>query len=150
MELRLQRNPSSAHATTGTLTVDGQFECYTLEDVVRDLGPKGEGKIKDETAIPPGTYPVIINMSPRLKKLMMRLLEVPFFDGILIHSGNNEAHTKGCILVGSKLAGDTIAGGTSTGALAALKAKVQAALDRGEPVCITILAAQPPASVPGV
>ncbi|MFN7956822.1 MAG: DUF5675 family protein [Holophagaceae bacterium] len=142
MELRLQRNPSSARATTGTLLVDGQFECYTLEDVVRQLGPRGEGKVQDETAIPPGTYRVIINMSPRLGKPMMRLLDVPFFDGILIHSGNTEAHTKGCILVGCKLAGDTIAGGTSTAALAALKAKVQAALDRNEPVQITILAAQ--------
>ncbi|NWJ40051.1 MAG: hypothetical protein HXX12_03650 [Geothrix sp.] len=139
MELRLQRNPSSAHATTGTLTVDGQFECYTLEDLVRDLGPTGAGKVQDETAIPPGTYQVIINMSPRLGKPMMRLLDVPFFDGILIHSGNTDADTHGCILVGSRLAGDTIAGSTSTGALVALKTKVQAALDRNEPVHITIL-----------
>ncbi len=142
MELRLQRNPSTARATTGTLTVDGQFECYTLEDVVRELGPKGEGKVQDQTAIPPGTYQVIINLSPRLGRPMMRLLEVPFFDGILIHGGNTDADTKGCILVGGKLAGDTIAPGTSTAALAALKAKVQAALDRKEPVRITILPAQ--------
>ena len=138
MELTLNRKPSSDHATLGSLLVDGMLECITLEDVVRDLGPDGKGKVQDATAIPAGRYRVIINMSPRLGRPMMRLLDVPFFDGILIHSGNDDADTHGCILVGQVIDGpDHIHGGSL--ALPTLKQKVQTALDDKQEVWITII-----------
>ncbi|NTU42206.1 MAG: hypothetical protein HGA78_03975 [Nitrospirales bacterium] len=138
MEILLQRNPSSAHATVGELSVNESFECYTLEDVVRDLGPNGEGKIAGETAIPADRYTVIIDYSSRFKKEMMHILDVPFFEGVRIHSGNTDADTEGCILVGMGISGDQITGGTSRPALENLTAKVKAALDSGEEVFITI------------
>ena len=78
----------------GELLVDGIFECYTLEDVERLT------KIKGETAIPKGTYRVIINESNRFKRLLPLLIDVPNFEGIRIHSGNSNHDTEGCILVG--------------------------------------------------
>ena len=138
MELTLHRTFLGNKATEGKLEVDGVYECVTLEDVVRELGEHGEGKVQDNTAIPAGKYKVIINMSPRLGKNMMRLLNVPFFDGILIHSGNTDVDTKGCILVGqTKDNEDHIHGGSVE--LPILQAKVQTALDNKEEVWITII-----------
>jgi len=137
MNLTLHREPSAENATLGELFVNGTYECKTLEDVVRDLGPNGEGKVPGATAIPAGRYQVIINMSPRLKRMMMRLLEVPHFDGVLIHSGNTDADTAGCILVGQVVDGpDRIHGGSL--ALPILQRKVQDALDAGEQVWIEV------------
>jgi len=141
MELELHRTNLGAKATLGTLMVNGKAECITLEDVVRLDDPntsKDEGaKVYGETAIPAGRYRVIINMSPRLQRMMMRLLGVPGFDGILIHSGNDDVDTKGCILVGLTIDGpDHIHGGSIE--LPILQAKVQKALDAGEEVWITV------------
>jgi len=137
MNLTLHREPSAENATLGELFVNGTYECKTLEDVVRDLGPNGEGKVPGATAIPAGRYQVIINMSPRLKRMMMRLLEVPHFDGVLIHSGNTDADTAGCILVGQVVDGpDRIHGGSL--ALPILQRKIQDALDAGEQAWIEV------------
>ena len=57
-------------ATIGALYVDGVFHCYTLEDAIQ---PVGQPKVPGSTAIPTGTYHVIVNLSPRLKKRMPRL-----------------------------------------------------------------------------
>jgi len=133
MDLALHRQPSSDHSTLGSLTVNGQFECVTLEDVARAPGVK----VQDQTAIPAGRYRVIINLSPRLQKMMMRLVDVPMFTGILIHSGNDAEDTKGCILVGQQVVNTNYIHGGSN-ALPVLQRKVQAALDKGEEVWITI------------
>jgi len=138
MELLLVRVHKPG-VTLGTLSIDGVRECYTLEDQVRVFGPKGEGKIPGDTAIPSGRYRVVINQSPRFKKLMMRLLDVPFFTGILIHGGNTTEDTHGCILVGDEIAGDVIKPGTSTPAIKRLFLKVKAAIDRNEDVWITVI-----------
>ena len=94
MQLTLKRNDSNEEATIGKLYIDGVFFCYTLEDVQRTV------KIKHESAIPKGTYKVIISMSPRFKRLLPLLINVPGFDGVRIHPGNTAANTDGCILVG--------------------------------------------------
>lgn len=83
MELRLKRKALEPEYTIGDLFINGEFFCNTLEDTYRDLSK--EKKIPGKTAIPYGKYEVILNYSPRFKKELPRLLNVPHFDGILIH-----------------------------------------------------------------
>lgn len=98
MKLTLKRIAKQDTYTIGKLFIDDVFFCDTLEDKVRDLA--SEPKIAGETAIPSGTYKVIVNVSPKFKRELPRLLNVPLFDGILIHRGNTSKDTAGCILVG--------------------------------------------------
>ena len=95
--------------TVGKMYIDGVYECYTLEDVVRN-GTKVIGK----TAIPTGEYKVIIDASVRFKQDMPHILNVPNFTGVRIHSGNTSAHTEGCILVGTTWAGKDFIGNSRT------------------------------------
>lgn len=108
MQLTLNRNDSADNATIGKLYIDGVFFCSTLEDVQRDI------KIKDETAIPKGTYQVLITMSPKFGRLLPLLVNVPGFDGIRIHPGNTDKDTAGCILVGDYLNPDFITASRDT------------------------------------
>jgi hypothetical protein len=126
MELNLKRLHKTAHETIGELYVDGVFECYTLEDKEREV------KIKSETAIPKGTYKVIINISNRFKKTMPLLVDVPNFEGIRIHSGNTNHDTEGCILVG-KTRGDDYIGGSRVAF-----AKLMEKLKKAKSISITI------------
>ena len=82
MRLLLIRNVGNAGYTSGTLLVDGEFQCFTLEDEEREI------KIKDQTAIPLGTYSVALSLSQRFGKKLPLLLNVPNFQGVRIHSGN--------------------------------------------------------------
>lgn len=106
MKLKLNRIYFSPTYTIGKLYVDGKFFCDTIEDVNRDLNKDGdltdvgESKIQDKTCIPFGTYDVIVNESQRFKRLLPRLLNVPGFDGILIHNGVDENSSSGCIILG--------------------------------------------------
>lgn len=102
MKLKLVRIAKRENYTIGKLYVEGEYFCDTLEDRVRDLSV--EKKIPGETAIPAGKYDLIVSMSPRFKRELPRLLNVPYFDGILIHRGNTEKDTSGCILVGENKA----------------------------------------------
>lgn len=102
MKLTLKRQKSTLKATLGELYIDDVFQCYTLEDVVRKV------KVQDKTAIPFGTYEVIINYSKRFKRMMPLLLNVPNFAGVRIHSGNTAEDTEGCILVGKKFSIDKV------------------------------------------
>ena len=68
--------------------------------VIEIVNLSKEKKVYGETCIPYGTYKVVINKSPKFKRLMPRLLDVPHFDGILIHSGNTEKDSAGCIILG--------------------------------------------------
>jgi hypothetical protein len=102
MKIEVKRLHRTENSTIGELTIDGKFECYTLEDKERDV------KIKRETAIPKGTYKVIINQSNRFKKLLPLLINVPNFEGVRIHPGNSNHDTEGCILVGMNRSVDYI------------------------------------------
>lgn len=100
MELKVERKWKKKEYTMGRFYIDGKLFCNSLEDRVRPLGKNGEGKVKGETAIPAGRYKVIYNWSPKFSRNLPRLLDVPFFDGILIHPGNTALNSAGCILVG--------------------------------------------------
>lgn len=102
MKLELKRIHKTENSTIGELFVNGVFECYTLEDKEREV------KVQNETAIPKGTYKVIINRSNRFKIDLPLLLKVPNFEGVRIHSGNSNHDTEGCILVGKTRATDFI------------------------------------------
>lgn len=98
MKLVLKRIAKKETYTIGKLYIDGVYFCDTLEDRVRDLNL--EDKVKHETAIPAGRYKVIVNKSPKFQRELPRLLDVPYFEGILIHRGNTDKDTSGCILIG--------------------------------------------------
>lgn len=121
MKLTLKRLHKTDKSTIGELYVDGKFECYTLEDVEREV------KIKSETAIPKGTYIVGITLSNRFKRLLPILLNVPNFEGVRVHSGNSNHDTEGCILVGTTRSKDYI--GSSRLAFERLFKKMQLAKD---------------------
>lgn len=121
MKITIKRLYKTDVSTIGELSIDGIFECFTLEDVEREV------KIKAETAIPKGTYKVIINQSVRMKKLLPLLLNVPNFEGVRIHSGNTNHDTEGCILVGQSRGKDYI--GQSRKAFEKLFKKMQEAKD---------------------
>ena len=91
--------------TVGKMYIDNIYECYTLEDVVR----KG-AKVNGQTAIPTGTYNVIINHSNRFNRDLPLLENVPNFTGVRIHSGNTSADTDGCILLGTTWSGQDFIG----------------------------------------
>ena len=121
MKIQIKRLHKTENSTIGEMTIDGIFECYTLEDRERDV------KIKSETAIKKGTYKVIINHSNRFKRLLPLLLNVPEFEGVRIHAGNSNHDTEGCILVGKNRSLDYI--GQSRKAFNSLFAKMQKAKD---------------------
>lgn len=105
MEIVLQRNTYTNDSTIGELTF-GDKKVFTLEDKVRDinkdgdLDDKGEAKVYGETAIPCGTYQIVITYSNRFKKPLPLLMNVKGFEGIRIHPGNTKVDTHGCILLG--------------------------------------------------
>lgn len=98
LSLVLTRDVVTEDSTGGKLYVDGVFECYTLEDRCRL--EEGESKVPGLTAIPVGTYPVILSHSPRFGRILPLLENVPGFEGVRIHPGNKPEDTDGCILVG--------------------------------------------------
>lgn len=106
MRIKLIRTVFTPYYTMGELIIDKDFICYTVEDTVRDhnqdgdLLDEGEGKVYGETAIPYGTYEVDLTMSPKFKRLLPILMDVPHFEGIRIHRGNTAKDSQGCILPG--------------------------------------------------
>jgi hypothetical protein len=115
MKLKLQRRYRGVDYTIGSLYIDGEYFCDTLEDTDRGLtqtmSPEEIRRIKvpHETAIPTGIYKVIVNLSPAKRRMLPRLPDVPGFSGILIHRGNTKSDSSGCILVGeNKVKGKVI------------------------------------------
>ena len=132
MEIFLRREPSIRGRTFGALSIDGIFECWTIEDVVRP----GDEKVPGETAIPAGRYEVRITLSQRFGRMLPILLDVPNFTGIRIHPGNTAADTEGCILPGRTKGQDAVY--ESRVAFTALYGKISAARDGRDAVWITI------------
>ena len=127
MELTLKRIALRSEYTIGKLYVDGEYVCDTIEDTVRDLDKdgkfaNGEVKIPGKTAIPYGRYEITMKVKspkysnfskyPWAKKYdgyLPRLLNVPHFDGVLIHVGNSALDSEACVLVGeNKVVGKVI------------------------------------------
>lgn len=144
MEILLRRIALKEEYTIGKLYVNGVYECDTLEDKVRDLTK--EKKVYGKTAIPSGRYRITLGVqSPRFSTKMAyqfcagylpRLLNVPNFDGVLIHIGNKPQDTEGCVLVGqNKIKGQVI---NSTNTFRKLYAKLKVAWVAGEEIFITI------------
>tara|TARA_R100001443_G_scaffold31672_2_gene45829 strand:+ start:891 stop:1478 length:588 start_codon:yes stop_codon:yes gene_type:complete len=105
MKLQVVRTQFGKDATNGLLFIDGVFECYTLEDQYQ------VEKVMHETCIPEGTYDIEFRKtggfhakySDRYKNAhygMLHLQDVPGFTYILIHTGNTDEHTSGCLIVG--------------------------------------------------
>jgi hypothetical protein len=125
MKLLLQRRFRGENYTIGSLYIDNVYFCETLEDKDRGLThdmPLADiimQKVKAKTAIPAGTYKVVTDIvSPKYSTReaykfcsgkVPRLLNVPGYEGILIHIGNTADDTEGCILVGeNKVKGQVI------------------------------------------
>lgn len=134
MELKVERKWPKATYTVGRLYVDGKMFCNTLEDRVRDLNT--EEKVYGETAIPAGRYRVIFNWSPKFGRNLPRLLNVPHFEGILIHPGNTAADSAGCILVGKNSAVGRLSESRDTSDR--LNVLIEDAQRRGEDIFITV------------
>lgn len=131
MKLLLTRKHGSKLYTDGTLSIDGKFFCDTVEDEERTV------KVLGRTAIPLGTYKVIINQSVRFKKMMPLLLNVPNYEGVRIHSGNTAEDTEGCILVGMKFKFGFITKSRDT--WAALMVVLNEAVANQDPITIEII-----------
>ena len=115
LRMHLVRYQFSPRSTIGKLSLNGVFECYTLELV-------SDGKnTPDQSAIPEGTYPVIERWSNHFGRNVLGLLSVPGRTDIEIHIGNTPSDIKGCIVVGQNAATDFV--GNSTTAFAALMSK---------------------------
>lgn len=158
MKLTLTRRFKGEIYTIGRLEIDGEYFCDTIEDKDRGLTQDMDSseiakiKVKHQTAIPSGTYVVTLKVqSPKYsqrsqynfcKGYLPRLLDVPGFDGILIHIGNRaddgtgRGDSSGCILVGeNKVKGQVI---NSTATFKRLYEKLKEASDNGEKIIIDI------------
>ena len=145
MKLTVVRTQFGTDATNGLLFIDGIFECYTLEDQYQAV------KVMHETCIPEGIYDINFRKtggfhakySERYKNAhygMLHIQDVPNFTYILIHTGNTDEHTSGCLIVGEtqqdlEVSKDGFIG-SSTVAYKKMYAKVAKQLLQGKPVSI--------------
>lgn len=153
MNLYVDRRWKKDTYTISRLLIDGDVFCNVLED--RDRGLKQTDpldyikmvKVPTETAIPSGTYRISMStVSPKYSAnswymsvcggKVPRLLDVPGFEGILIHVGNTALDSAGCLLVGLNTAKGKVLQSRDT--FVKLYKKMKAAYDRGEEITITI------------
>lgn len=132
MILRLDRIDLAPEFTIGRLYINGDPECWVLEDAVH-----GGAKVAGKTAIPAGTYQIVIDHSHRFGRQMPHLLNVPGFAGIRIHSGNTALDTEGCLLVGEERGAASVL--RSHLAFGKLFPRLVAAFDAHEPIGIDVV-----------
>lgn len=152
MELEVLRFSSQKDSTNGILfyIAEGKrtFLCYTLEDEYR------EDKISGETRIPAGTYKITLRTVGgfhgryekkygKMHKGMLWVRDVPNFEYILIHTGNTDEHTAGCLLVGdtqqANLGSSDGMVGSSVNAYKRIYPSIAKAIEEGEEVTITYI-----------
>jgi hypothetical protein len=149
MKLEVLRFSSEKDSTNGLLfdVTDGRrFLCYTLEDEYR------EEKVYGETRVPAGTYRITLRKTGgfharylkkygEMHKGMLWVRKVPNFEYILIHTGNTDEHTAGCLLLGNSQQanfGDSNGFvGSSVDAYKRVYPPIAKALEDGEDVSIT-------------
>jgi len=150
MKLIVLRFSSQEDSTSGLLFLEDEFGlnflCYTLEDESRVL------KVKGETRVPQGTYKIKLRteggFNERYKKRfsslhkgMLHVTNVPGFEYILIHTGNTDEHTSGCLLVGDSQENNVIIKdgfiGKSTNAYKRIYQDISRAIINNEEVTIT-------------
>lgn len=145
MNLKLIRKYFTEKSTIGELYINDKFTCHILEDVDRALDSKmsikrlGWLKQKGKTAIPYGTYEIVISYSNRFKKYLPLLVNVPAYDGIRIHPGNYSEDTEGCLLPGIYNSKTPDFVGTSKVTFEALFKELQN-VEKKEKIFITIIA----------
>lgn len=144
MQLDVYRYSDNGESTLGLLFVDGVFECYTIEDEARSE------KVFGETRIPEGEYEIGLrtvgghdarysSKFPEFHKGMLHVLDVPNFQYVLIHIGNDDDDTAGCLLVGNAANNNKLTDGfisDSTSAYIKLYKKVIKEITNGNKVKI--------------
>lgn len=152
MQLEILRFSSQEDSTSGILfdvTNGRKFLCYTLEDEHRSVKEKGE------TRVPAGTYEITLRTiggfhsrylskyGSSFHKGMLWVRDVPGFEYILIHTGNTDEHTAGCLLVGDTQSSNLIKTdgfiGSSVNAYKRIYPDIARALEEGEKVTITYI-----------
>ena len=150
MKLVVLRISSQEDSTSGIFMQEDEqgnleFLCYTLEDEYR------KDKIKGETRVPAGTYPVVLRKEggfndryskkfPDMHIGMLHIINVPNFEYILIHIGNTDEDTAGCLLVGNSQESNIIQKngfvGSSTNAYKSIYPPIAKAIEEGQEVTI--------------
>jgi len=113
MNILLEHINNESDTTIGQLRIDGEFECFTLEDEKRSQ------KIKGETRIPNGVYEIkkreVVSGLTQIYRdkydwfdFHLEIQNVPDFNYVYIHVGNDDDHTDGCILLGNQLVSNRI------------------------------------------
>lgn len=138
MILRVVREPSVDGSTLSVWFTDGHFECFGLEDQIRERAgqPVATWKVNGETAIPSGRYRVIVTESVRFRRRLPLLVDVPGFTGVRIHPGNSAGDSSGCLLPGYDKFETSV--GRSRLAFEQLFDAMNRAIARGETITIQI------------
>ena len=151
MKLEVLRFADDGEATLGILFIDGIFKCFTVEDQEQ----KGE-KVMNETRVPDGTYDIKLRAEGGyhnryadkygdMHKGMLCIHNAPNwkietsthnFQYILIHTGNTDDHTSGCLLLNDAVSGSTFVGSSSVNAYKRIYPEIAKALTDGGTVTI--------------
>ena len=144
MEIDVIKFKESDEATLSRMYIDGKFYCYVLEDQHQDV------KVIHETRIPEGRYRIDLRtvggFNQRYSKKygsmhqgMLELQDVPNFKYVLIHTGNTDDHTSGCLLVGKNvnIVGDLMVTNSRT-AYKEIYPIILGAIKKGEEVWVSL------------